>query len=356
MKTLFIPHVPTRKIINRVYEFAKTSDSYFLSWEIENGSLKEKISSQLSSLFQKVALKEGVVTIPLLFKPEKLAINFNTKLLNYAIKKFDIDIVVNANALLFDIKKITVPVFYDLVDDHLSINSDIGLTQPRIEKIKRDIQNSKGVICVTEILEEKAKSLNANTITVENGLYIEKFKKAKSLKKSLGLEGKKVFGYIGGVSEWTGIDRACEAYITIQNRTNAMLVVGESGSPFFLKLKEKYQEKIVFTGLVSPDRVGDYFKTIDIGLIPFKLNDFTNNAYPIKALEYGLAGAMVISTPLRVLKDKKLPFISFYEIDEFALAMQKTESKEIDFNFSKLSWDRQSDRLINFIRREYEQF
>ena len=356
MNILFIPHVPNRKIINRVYEFSKNSNSYFLSWQIENSSLQAKILSQLQSLFSPIKLEDDILTIPLLFKPESLATKLNTKMLNYAIKKFKIEMVVNANALLFDIRDISVPVFYDLVDDHITTNADIGLTPLRVKKIEQDIRDSRGVICVTKVLKEKVKYLNSNTITVENGLYIERFKQAKSLKKELGLEGKKVFGYIGGVDEWTGIDRACESYREIRDETTAMIVVGDSKSGFFRALKEqykkeKYKEDIIFTGLISPDRVGDYFKTLDVGLIPFKLNNFTNNAYPIKALEYGLAGVEVISTPLTVLKEKTFPFIHFYDIGEFAVAMKRIEKRERDFDFSELSWQKQSRKLIDFIKK-----
>ena len=337
-------------MINRVYEFSKNTNSYFLSWHIENSSLKAKVLSQLHSLFSPIKLEDNTLTIPLLFKPENLVTKLNTKMLNYAIKKFKIDIVVNANALLFDIKDIIVPVFYDLVDDHLSPNLDIGLTPLRVKKIERDIKNSRGVICVTSSLNEKVKSLNSNTVTVENGLYIERFKKATSRKKELGLEGKKVFGYIGGVDEWTGIDKACESYIKIKNKTTAMIVVGDSKSSFFTALKKRYKEDVIFTGLISPNEVGDYFKALDIGLIPFKLNDFTNNAYPIKALEYGLAGAEVIATPLKVLKEKQFPFIHFYDISQFNIAMDNIEKREINFDFSELSWQKQSSKLISFIK------
>ncbi len=185
MNILFIPHVPNRKIINRVYEFSKVSNSFFLSWEIENSSMAAKIISQFKSLFQRIALRENILTIPMLFKPQYVAVRFNTKLLNHAIKKYQIDVVVNANALFFDIEKISVPVIYDLVDDHLTPNSDIGLNEIRVKKIKCDIKNSAGVVSVTEVLEQKVKVLNQNTITVENGLYLEKFNRAKSLKKEL---------------------------------------------------------------------------------------------------------------------------------------------------------------------------
>ncbi len=351
MNILFIPHSPNIKIINRVYEFAKTSNSYFLSWNIDNSSFKTKISSQITSLLQKVKLEDNILTMPLLFKPDNLARKLNSKLLNYIIKKFDIDMVVNANALLFDIEKISIPVVYDLVDDHLEINSDIGLNEKRIKKVKNDISNSMGVICVSTELEKKVNKFNTNTITIENGLYIDRFEKAKSLKKELNLVNKKVFGYIGGVDRWTGIDKACENFLKIKDDSNAMIVVGDSDKEFFANLKIKYKNEIIFTGLINPSEVANYFKTIDVGLIPFILNDFTNNAYPIKAIEYALADATVISTELIVLKSKQFPFIEFCNIENFSEAMKNHIAKDFDFDFSNLSWTKQTKKLINFIEK-----
>jgi hypothetical protein len=185
-KILFIPHVPNLNVINRVYEFAKVTDSYFLYWEIDNSNFKNKILSQIKSFrfFQ----NDKIVQIPLLFKPEKFATKFNTLFLNRLINKLNIDVVVNANALLFDISSIKVPVFYDMVDDHLEVNSDIGLNEKRVQKIINDIKASKGVICVTSFVEKKVKKYNTNTTTVENGVYIDRFQDAKSLKKELNFQ------------------------------------------------------------------------------------------------------------------------------------------------------------------------
>jgi hypothetical protein len=347
MNILFIPHVPNTSVINRVYEFAKNSDSFYLYWNIDNSSFKSKIKSQISSLRYKIDGKK--LEIPLLFKPEKIAAKFNTFMLNKIIEKLKIDVVINANALLFDVDKIKVPVIYDLVDDHLSENRDIGLNKNRIEKIKRDIKASKGVICVTETLEEKVKSLNKNTITIENGLYIEKFKNAKSLKKELNLENKKVFGFIGGIERWTGIEKAIKEYLKIKNNSNAFLIVGGNNGEFYKNLVKIYSKDVLFIDKITPEKIADYFKTIDIGLIPFELNDFTNNSLPIKALEYGLAGANVISTPLNALKRKNFPFIHFCNIDEFHKFMVK-DFKKVDFNFDKYDWKNQTNKLINFVK------
>ena len=346
MNMLFIPHVPNLSVINRVYEFAKNTDSYFLYWEIDNSSFKHKIISQLKSL--RFRQDNKIVQIPLIFKPEKLSIRFNTMMLNHLIDKLDIDVVINANALLFDIANIKVPVFYDMVDDHLSINQAIGLTPNRVKKIQTDVKNSKGVICVTSLVEEKVKSFNPNTITIENGIYLKRFNEAKSIKKELGLDGKKVFGFIGGIEEWTGLHKAIQSYLQIKNNHTAFIVVGGNDGSYYKNLLQKYSDDILFVGKVEPQKVAEYFKSIDIGLIPFELNDFTNNALPIKALEYALAGASVISTPLTYLVYKDYPFVTFCDIDDFSHAMLK-DKKRYDFDFTSLDWQKLSDDMIRFI-------
>jgi len=350
MNLLFIPHVPNLNVINRVYEFSKNTNSYFLNWKIDNTSLGAKVLSQLQSLRYSIDETNKIIQIPLLFKPEGIASTFNTVMLNRLIEKLNIDVVVNANALLFDVKKIAVPVIYDLVDDHLSPNADIGLTYQRIAKIKEDIAASRGVVCVTHVLEEKVKALglHSNTVTIENGLYLERFTHAKSLKQALNLEGKRVFGYIGGVSKWTGIDRAIKAYLKIKDDTNAFLVVGGDASDFYTKLVRKYGKDVLFVGSVAPSKVADYFKTIDVGLVPFELNAFTHNALPIKAMEYALAGACVIATPLNGLKAKNFPFVTFCDIEAFAVCMQK-KCDEVTFDFDKYSWKEQSSLLYRYI-------
>ena len=347
MNILFIPHVPNLNVINRVYEFSKISNSHFLYWHIDNSNLVNKIKSQIFSL--KFSQKDKMVQIPLLFKPESIAVVFNTFMINRLIDKLQIDVVVNANALLFDIKSIKVPVVYDLVDDHLTVNSDIGLNEKRVKKIERDLTFSQGVVCVTDILKTKAKKFNSNIITVENGLYLERFKNAKSLKKDLEIENKKVFGFIGGIDEWTGIEKAIQQYLKIKDDTTAFLIVGGNNSTFYKYLVEKYGKDILFVGQITPEKVGDYFKTIDVGLIPFELNDFTHNALPIKALEYALAGGFVISTPLKGLMQKDFPFIKFCDIEDFHNNMQ-VEFKEVRFDFESYSWENQTNKLINFIK------
>jgi glycosyltransferase involved in cell wall biosynthesis len=269
------------------------------------------------------------------------------------IERYRFDAVVNANALLFDVGSIRVPVIYDLVDDHLSVNPRLGLTGSRVRKIERDLRSSRGVVCVSEALKKRAGRFNGHVEVVENGVDLQKFSRSKSLKAKWGWQEKRVFGFVGGVAPWTGLHRACEAYLRIADETTEMVVVGGDGSDYYKNLVRHYGEKIRFVGPVSPDIVGDYFKTIDVGLIPFELNDFTRNAYPIKALEYALAGAQVLSTPLDALRAKKFPFVRFASIEAFADRMEEMKKRNfppIDYDFKPLSWQKQAEKFLTFIK------
>jgi glycosyltransferase involved in cell wall biosynthesis len=269
-----------------------------------------------------------------------------------------IEAVVNGNALLFDIPNIEVPVIYDLVDDHLTPNSQIGLTSPMVGKIVRDITYSAGVVAVSTFLEEKVQKYNSNTTTIENGLYLERFASARSLKRELGLEGKIVYGYIGGVSPWTQIHRAIEEYLKIASPETAFIVVGGNRGSYYRQLVEKYGKRVHFVGAVPPPQVPNYFKTLDVGVIPFELNDFTSNAFPIKSLEYGAGGAYVVSTPLKYLQSKKFPFITFAPIEDFASVLEQFKMQLPSlpppshlFDFSQYDWKKLGKRLESFIAK-----
>jgi len=357
MKILFIPHIPETGLINRVYELADQLGGYKLIWKMEGGNWGNKVKSQLSSLLRRVKVTGRWVEMPLLFRPEKWAPLFNTYLLNRVVKELGVDVVVNGNALLFDISAVEVPVIYDLVDDHLTPNSKIGLTPRRVGKIVWDIRHSAGVVAVSTLLEEKVKKFNPHTTTIENGLYLERFTSARSLKRELGLEGKIVFGYIGGVSSWTQLHRGIGEYLKIASDETAFLVVGGDNRSYYRQLVGKYGEKVHFVGAVPPPQVPNYFKTLDIGLIPFEVNDFTSNAFPIKSLEYGAGGAYVLSTPLNYLQSKKFPFIQFAPIGEFATQMERLKiqlptlpSPSQIFDFSEYDWKKLGRKLKKFLK------
>jgi len=66
---------------------------------------------------------------------------------------------------------------------------------------------------------------------------------------------------------------------------------------------------LIFTGWVPRERVGAYFRVIDLGLIPFEENALTHAAIPIKALEYGAYGKPVVASRLKGLLGLQLSHV-----------------------------------------------
>ncbi len=115
MNILFIPHIPNRKVVNRVYEFAKNSNSLSLYWSMESGSFIAKVISQIDSLKIKLMVK---ICIFLFSLNLKISLQKSIQLLSISIKKLNIRMVgLNANASTFDIKPTPGPGFMDLVDE-----------------------------------------------------------------------------------------------------------------------------------------------------------------------------------------------------------------------------------------------
>jgi hypothetical protein len=72
---------------------------------------------------------------------------------------------------------------------------------------------------------------------------------------------------------------------------------------------------VIFTGPIPPEQIATCFQAVDIGVLPFQICPFTDNALPLKILEYGAARKRVLATPLKELKTLAFPHVSLLEPD-----------------------------------------
>jgi glycosyltransferase involved in cell wall biosynthesis len=370
---LFLPHAPvTDSLINRVNELAINLDNkkyncYFLKWETCTGcTISKKFLTQIKNLkTNSITKKDGVfyLRIPMLnFPPTTLLVRYlDSMVINYFIKKYKIYAVVNASTKFFDFKYISCKrKIYDVVDDHLSLNEGLDISHKTIELQNSNIENADMIITITELLEKKLNKLfpNKRISIIENGFYPEKFKQIKAdetlaLKKEIGIASfQKVIGYIGGIDKWVRLELALEAFLDVykDSREAIFLVVGSGNKTYYEKIRKNYEcQNIQFTGSIDKSIVYRYFKLLDVGVIPFELSDFTKNAFPIKTLEYGAAGAYVIASQLTFLLNLKLPFVHFFENDkDLSNLIKHTSRRDLTDNnneLEKYAWEIQSKKL-----------
>lgn len=382
MNILIIPHSPEYKFIhNRCHEIGQGlvnlgHSVYFLEWQTcKNRHIFTLIKSQIINLlfpsFRQGENKIKYVRIPILnFYRGSLFFSFiNSIILNIFIKTKAINSVINSNINYYNFKYIySKNKIFDIVDDHFTENKSVGISHHSIKLQDSNIKNADYVTTITFLIAKKVSTYLKcrNVIVIGNGFYPNKFdlidlRDTDALKQELGITGKFIFGYIGNIDHWVRLELVLDAFYSISSNAIDSVFIIVGGSPnveYFTSLKNKYSsDKCIFIGPISKDYVANYFKLLDVGLIPFELSDFTNNAFPIKALEYGYAGAKVISSRLSFFESEQFPFIYFFD-DMFNLehlmmelyASKSFKSSSNTSNLSKFTWQAVSKSFNNLLR------
>jgi len=192
----------------------------------------------------------------------------------------------------------------------LEVNSPFSLEQVRDNEIyarrlaiwtERWICNrATSVVVVSSplrrILEEQG--VKASKIVVmSNGVNREQFREGKpseTLRRSLGLEGKIVVGFVGWFRKWHGLELLVEAFAQSGlDRENAvLLLVGDGPAMADLRqmvMRSGLEGSVIFTGPLPHGRVAEHMRLFDVAVQP-AANEY---CCPMKILEYLAAGKPV---------------------------------------------------------------
>ncbi|GAB4130371.1 MAG: glycosyltransferase family 4 protein [Rhodothalassiaceae bacterium] len=131
---------------------------------------------------------------------------------------------------------------------------------------------------------------------IPNGVRRERFDGVRSLptRRELGLSDRIVFGFVGFVRPWHGLDRVLTAFSRIGDPRLHLLIVGEG--PASADLRRLAEElgiaaQLSFTGTRPHDEIPRLLGAVDVALQP----DATPYASPLKLFEYLAAGCAVIA-------------------------------------------------------------
>ena len=188
-------------------------------------------------------------------------------------------------------KKLGGAILFDCMDDHSGFNN----TSTRvIHSEKNLLEQADFVIASSNLLEARAKRINANTIQVKNGTEFEHFANAIHNGKLDYLPHQPTIGYYGAISDW--FDMQLIAHCALQRpEWNFVLI----GSTFGANLQPVAGLKNVhLLGEQPYQDLPGYLAYFDVCTIPFKLNTLTLATNPVKFYEYLSAGKPVVSVEL----------------------------------------------------------
>lgn len=245
---------------------------------------------------------------------------------------------------------------YDISDDFLQFTTN-GTWRKILGIYERETVEAAEYIFVTaKELMEKTKDKLDKTYIVENGIDLNQFKDAKNI---LPGEKRPVCGFIGGLFKW--IDYELIEALAKRYPEYSFVLIGPTDQPEQIN-KLCTMENIHYLGEKDKSVIGDYFASLDMGLIPFvseekypRLKTVNSN----KVFQYCYFGYPVISTEFQqmtklkeIIKVCETPEEFIQAVDEVLKSDEiKDQEKRKKFAYNN-SWAKRVEEIINIVYKE----
>ena len=162
---------------------------------------------------------------------------------------------------------------------------------------------------LAETLESKVRKLSGHIGYWSSGVNLDQFNPAgPTLRRELGLAGRKVIIYHGDLSPNRGIQGVVRAVDILRQEIPHLvfLIVGDGNGKMELeKLVESLglESHVRFVGRVPHEKIPSYLRTADAGILPFPNILWWAVSSPIKLMEYLAIGLPVIATDIAAIRN-----------------------------------------------------
>jgi len=238
-------------------------------------------------------------------------------------------------------------VFY-CVDDYSSMEGAFK-SIPKLER--KLVEKADIVFAVSQFLIDTRKTESKKVYFAPQGVNTEHFQSVNEIASEVKDLKKPIIGFFGLISEWVNLDIISEAVKAYPDYT--FLVIGKSVRDLnhFIECKN-----FIYLGPVNYKDLPGYAAIIDVGLIPFELNNVTIAANPLKLLEYFSLGIPVVSTNLPEVKKYGDLVYTAKDTDEFIrmikFAVDENDEKKKISRLTKAkeySWDSITEKIFDLV-------
>jgi len=185
---------------------------------------------------------------------------------------------------------------------------------------------------------------------IHNGFSTRK-SSGRDIKEELDLDGDMVF-FVGRHAEQKGIEHLIYGFKKYLEGNNTTLVIGGSGemTESLKKFAEmlEIEEKIVFTGFIPSEDLGDYYKSADLFVSPS-----INEPFGLTITEALESGTPVLATENGVseLVDERFIVEAEPNSDSIAEGIKKGLNIKEDFEIEGRSWEEMAEETLELYRK-----
>ncbi len=189
-------------------------------------------------------------------------------------------------------------VVYYCVDDHASFT---GYDRQQVLADEEDLARRSDLVVTTSLALQQAKApWNPNTLLMPHGVDYAHF--ARAVREELAPPADLAdiphprLGFFGLLRDWVDLDLLAE--IARRRPEWHFVLIGDAT----FDLSPYRRENLHFLGRKPYAELPAYCRHLNVGLIPFRINELTLAVNPIKLREYLAAGLPTVSTPLPEVK------------------------------------------------------
>lgn len=213
-------------------------------------------------------------------------------------------------------KKLGIPLILELnapyCEERVAMEGPSLLGNRALQHEAIQINTAKNIVVVSSALRDHFATVYAESrpkiiITpnaVRHDFHPPDQGEIQHLRNQLKLENALVVGFVGSIFPYHGVDRLVRAFKPVANEHHQarLLIVGDGQIlPELRALASELglENKVIFTGKVSPAAVFTHIALMDICVVP----DAGWYMSPIKAFEYGIMGKAILAADTAPMRD-----------------------------------------------------
>ncbi|HEX8135948.1 MAG TPA: glycosyltransferase [Pyrinomonadaceae bacterium] len=186
-------------------------------------------------------------------------------------------------------------LIYYCVDEYTAFS---GVSSQSLGQLEEELLKRADLVIVSADLLYRSKArTGARTVLVRHGVDFKHFRRALDadtvVPEDIAHLPRPVIGFFGLIADWVDLDLMAE--VAKRFPGGSLVLLGKATT-----------DTSVLEGLPNVHLLGrkpyallpSYCKGFDVALMPFRINELTLNANPLKVREYLAAGLPVVSTPI----------------------------------------------------------
>jgi glycosyltransferase involved in cell wall biosynthesis len=186
-------------------------------------------------------------------------------------------------------------IIYYCVDEYTAFT---GVSSSSLAELEQQVMRRADIVIVSaDLLYQSKAPFNEHTVIVRHGVDFEHFRKALDpqtvVPADIAQLPRPVIGFFGLIADW--VDLELMAHVARRFPGGSMVVLGKSTTD--TKVLEQ-EPNVHLLGRQPYESLPAYCKGFDVALMPFRINELTLNANPLKVREYLAAGLPVVSTAI----------------------------------------------------------